>query len=237
MGGSDCAELYLTNKSTGENLAIYYSIWYASPELDGGPEVMVINSNYYGASTEDSGKFYSLIGEAIMKDENITSLGKVNEVNNQLIKEDRRSEIMLISQHTNWAWDYQNYGYFVTIYGDVYEFDFSNYDAQEYMFPNEKTDFLAYLEDIMKNGEISRFEDVSDIQPLILKVNANSGWKNTSYACDMGQTTLYGVRPNADNTNMEVIKLYSYGDSIYVLNDQDSKKICTMWLGDDFITE
>lgn len=244
VGGSSAA-LYLTNKSTGEEFTIYFSIWYASEELEGGPEVMKINGNYYSATTGDSDMFYSLIGEAIMKEENLISLGAINnqtttsesEVNNQLTKEDRRSEIMLISQHTNWADEYVNYGYFVTIYGDVYEFDFSDYDSQEYMFPNEKTDFLSYLVDIMDNGQISRIEDVSNIPYLLPEVDANSGWKNIYYACDMGQTTLYGVRPNADSTDMEIIKLYSYGDSIDILQDANAQEICTVWLGDRFIIE
>lgn len=248
VGGSDCAELYLTNKSTGEKFAIYFSIWYASPELDGGPEVMNIHGNYYGACTGDSDTFYSLIGNAIMKDENLISLGNLqtnqtttseNNVDNQLIKYDRRSEIILISQYTNWAEEYLNHGYFVTIYGDVYEFDFSNSDTEEYMFPNEKTDFLAYLEDIMEEGEISRFEDVSNIPYLLQEVDANSGWKEKDYNCDvcMGQTTLYGVRPNADNTDMEIIELYSYGDSIDILQDANAQEICSIWLGDRYIIE
>lgn len=239
IGGSDCAELYLTNKSTGEKFAIYFSIWYASPELEGGPEVINIHGNYYGTCTGDSDTFYSLIGEAIMKDENLQTNQTTtkNNVDNQLTKYDRRSEIILISQYINGAWDYQNYGYFVTIYGDVYEFEFSNSDTEEYMFPNEKTDFLAYLEDIMEEGEISRFEDVSSIPYLLPEVDANSSWKEIFNACDMGQTTLYGVRPNADNTNMEIIKLYSYGDSIDILQDTNAQEICSIWLGDRYIIE
>lgn len=244
VGGSDCAELYLTNKSTGERFAIYFSIWYASPELDGGPEVMNIHGNYYGAETGDSDIFYSLIGQAIMKDENLTSLGNLNtqtttsEVNNQLTKEDRRSEIMLISQYTNWAEEYQNYGYFVTIYGDVYEFDFSNSDTEN-MFPNEKTDFLTELVNMMEEGQISRFENVnvSGIPYLLPEVDANGGWKNIFNANDMGQTTLYGVRPNVDNTDMEIIKLYSYGDNIDILQDANAQEICAIWLGDEYIIE
>lgn len=168
-----------------------------------------------------------------------TTIGTSNTINTTIgTSKERKNEIMLINQYTNYAWEYQNYGYFVTIYGDVYEFDFSNdYQENMYMFPNEKTDFLSSLVDIMDNSEVSKVEDVSNISNFLLQVDANAGWKNTFYACDMGQTTLYGVRPNADNSDMEIIKLYSYGDTIEVSQDVNTQEICSMWLKDEYIIE
>ncbi|MCC8068220.1 MAG: hypothetical protein LIO71_00400 [Ruminococcus sp.] len=245
VGGSDCAELYLTDKNTGKIYTIYFSIWYASPELEGGPMVISINGDYYGEITGDSDMFYSMIGEAIMKDENLISLGAsnyqnsqtaVSNVDNQLTKGERRSEIVLISQYINWAEDYQNYGYFVTIYGDVYEFNFSDYQQQENMFPNEKIDFLSYLVDIMEVGKISRFEDVSNIIEYLENIENTYSWSSFDNACDMGQTTLYGVRPNENHSDMEIIKLYSYGNNIEILQDGNAIEICEFWLDDRFIT-
>lgn len=167
-----------------------------------------------------------------------TQIGTSNTINTTIgTSKERKNEIMLINQYTNYAWEYQNYGYFVTIYGDVYEFDFSNTDTDECMFPNEKTDFLSSLVDIMDNSEVSKVEDVSNISNFLLQVDANAGWKNTFYACDMGQTTLYGVRPNADNSDIEIIKLYSYGDTIEVSQDVNAQEICAMWLKDEYIIE
>ena len=89
-----------------------------------------------------------------------TQIGTSNTIDTTIgTSKERKNEIMLINQYTNYAWEYQNYGYFVTIYGDVYEFDFSNdYQENMYMFPNEKTDFLSSLVDIMDNSEVSKVE-------------------------------------------------------------------------------
>lgn len=166
-----------------------------------------------------------------------TQIGTSNTVDTTIgTSKERKNEIMLINQYTNYAWEYQNYGYFVTIYGDVYQFDFSN-DSQQSAFLNRETDLLSCLVDIMDNSEVSRIEDVSNISDLLLQVDVNAGWKNIEYACDMGQTTFYGVRPNADNSDMEIIKLYSYGDTIEILQDVNAQEICAMWLKDEYIIE
>ena len=76
-GGSECAELYLTDKQTGVQTTIYYTIWYSDPMVDGGPIVMYYDGICYEAFLYDNDKyyftsdyFYDLIG-SIKSDENL----------------------------------------------------------------------------------------------------------------------------------------------------------------------
>jgi len=100
----------------------------------------------------------------------------------------------------------------------------------------KKIDFLSYLVDIMEVGKISRFEDVSNIIEYLENIENTYSWSSFDNACDMGQTTLYGVRPNENHSDMEIIKLYSYGNNIEILQDGNAIEICEFWLNDRFIT-
>lgn len=146
---------------------------------------------------------------------------------------DPREDVMLIYQYTNWAWEYQNHGYFVTVDGDVYDFDFSDYD--ETVVPNGTSDVLTYLVDVAQSTEPSKHVDVSGLEGLLLRVDSDARVSCEDAACDAGQWTLYGVRSDSDGGGMEVFKLYSDGDRVEVLQDYYAKKLCKRFLGADYL--
>ncbi len=90
-GGITNAVLTLTDKQTGEQYTIRDGIFYENPEVDGGPEVLIINGISYGGNNyicynrvygNDNESFeddftgntlYTIICEGIVKDEKIIS--------------------------------------------------------------------------------------------------------------------------------------------------------------------
>ncbi|MGN0577219.1 MAG: hypothetical protein ACI4J4_01230 [Ruminiclostridium sp.] len=127
-------------------------------------------------------------------------------------------DIVFASVYSNWAFDYQCSGSFIDKDGNRYLFDLSD---------KKGSDMLAEFEKIKSEQEgVPLFDDdsIKYMYALLLKVDPEAGYNETSKGCDMGQSTLYGIR-SGENGEAELIPIYSTGDWLREPKDAAAKKL------------
>lgn len=128
------------------------------------------------------------------------------------------SDIIFASVYRNSAWGYQCSGSFIDKNGNRYLFNLSD---------NENADLLIEFEKVKSEQESVPLFDEDSIKymyALLLKVDPVAGFDETSMGCDMGQSTLYGIR-SGENGEAELIPIYSTGDWLREPKDSAAKKL------------
>lgn len=136
----------------------------------------------------------------------------------------KNPEIILIDRYTNFAWSYQENGYFLDTTGALYSFDFSseNFDVES------KESLLEQLKKVQKNSEpVMQFEmsAVKKIYNLGLKINPNSKLILEPVAMDAGSSTISFRNPN---TGEQIICSES-GDMEGKRKDSAAKKLVKLY--------
>jgi len=148
------------------------------------------------------------------------------------------SDILFVSQYTNWAEGYQNNGYFIDVYGNVFQFDFSN-DATIEQSTGGKSETLNYLLEIMLNNEPSYKVDMSSLakcSKYVEKIDKNATISSKHNAFDAGQETLYAVISNGNQEDFTLLKISSTGDYVEKLEDKNAIKLSKCWDGVSFLS-
>lgn len=141
--------------------------------------------------------------------------------------------IVFVQQHQNWAEGYQNYGTVVDINGNVYSFDFSDYNSFENSKATQYTDaeFVEELLNIYNTEEPVRVVDqtvVENCYKKIIAINKSSKRiEQSTGGADMGQNTVYVM--SYDQSSL--IELYSDGDWHRELDDKAAKGIVELYFG------
>lgn len=102
------------------------------------------------------------------------------------------NEIIVISRNLNYAWGYQDMGFFITSNGNVYSFNFSQDMHGKSSYNPDKT-FMQKLNLLMEYTEPFVVVDMEYIQKLysyILKLDVDDTFRSKSVACDAGSSTL-----------------------------------------------
>lgn len=118
-------------------------------------------------------------------------------------------KIVFINTNINWAWGYQNYGYYIDGNGNMIKFDLSKEDKKYADILN----LLEYLEK-QNNPTISKTIDSYEMNKYynyLYKINPNTKLIRRSTGADRGANTLYGVTYTS-NGNPNIITIYSSGD-------------------------
>ncbi len=138
-------------------------------------------------------------------------------------------DIVFISQYSNFAWGYQNYGSFIDKNGDLYKFDFSDlpYDISV----EEKIEKMLEIKETENpTTNFCNEEELKYLYELLYMVNINEGFYEENVSCDAGQSTLYGVRYK-DDSSFELIQIYSDGDDIRKPKDKNAEKLYKYYTG------
>lgn len=226
--GTNDGTLVLTNKQTKDFISISFDIFCSPPE-DGGPEIMSFYDSHnntginYGVIHNWDDEKYNgetlrtLISQEIVKTENITNYIKQKEYKDS-------GSIFFICQYTNWAWGYQNSGFFIDSMGSVYEYDFSN--IKDEITCDDQDKMLQALYDILWDPECTPSNQISSktiektYMELILKIDDNPTYKSELAAYDAGQRTYYAVKDD-----FSIVKICSFGDDEITSSDKNAMKM------------
>lgn len=148
----------------------------------------------------------------------ISACGRVR-VQHQEIEQD----IVLVEQHLNYAWGYQNYGKIIDGAGNSHEFDFSNEERDL-----SEEEFLLKLIEAREKSEggkpLFKPEEIKEMYELLYKVDEKKGFDRRMEAVDYGKVTLYGLRYRKDE-GLELVKLHAYGDYLEEAQDRSAQAL------------
>ncbi len=138
-----------------------------------------------------------------------------------LNKSAKTDHIVFVSRYTNYAWGKVDKGYFIDVWGNMYQFDFSDRDN-----PNEE--FFDALWEVYCDTDPIKLAvcDSDKLFDILLgeipKIDRNASVIDKGMGgCDMGQYTLYVV-----DTDGNLIKLRSEGDWNSYLSDPAAERLC-----------
>ena len=135
-------------------------------------------------------------------------------------------QIVFINIHVNWAWGYQNHGYYIDNKGNIIKFDLSKEDKKY----ADMSNLLEYLE-TQNNPTVSNTISTLELNKYynyLNKINPNTKLIEGRGGADMGGNAIYGVTYNSDG-KPNFILIDEVGDVKYKNPDPYAKKI-TYWL-------
>ncbi|MGN1339129.1 MAG: hypothetical protein ACI4WS_02435 [Oscillospiraceae bacterium] len=141
-----------------------------------------------------------------------------------LNKSEKTDNIIFVSRYTNYAWGKVDKGYFIDVWGNMYQFDFSDRDLS-----NE--DFFDVLWEVYCDTDPIKLAvcDSDRLFDILLydipQIDRNAPERDEGMGgCDMGQDTLYVV-----DRDGELIKLRSEGDWNSYLDDPVAGSLCDFY--------
>ncbi len=131
-------------------------------------------------------------------------------------------EIILIYEHSNWAWGRSYTVFFADTDGEVYAFDSSmpTYNLNDY----EEGDLFEKMSAVKEYTDPVATIDKKMMQKIYncgMKIDVRAPYAEESVAFDAGQTTIKFRNPETG----EVIACYSTGDYLMELQDKNAKKL------------
>lgn len=179
-----------------------------------GERFVIISNNsqaYEVTNPEISHRFYKLIGDYLKANYSPTD------------KMSNTGDILFVKRYTNYAWTPINEGIFMDSLGNWYAFDFEGK-----LFNSDK-DFVDALYEHYSSSEPvykskTEPERIEEIRRLIDEIDPSSEVTEKHVGYDMGQKSLYVL-----SSDYELIQLHSTGDFIRTLEDENAKKLRSIY--------
>ncbi|MGN0436864.1 MAG: hypothetical protein ACI4D8_09575 [Wujia sp.] len=148
-------------------------------------------------------------------------------------KEDRVSlpennEILVVERYINFAWGYQDSGMFITSEGEVYYYDFSDYEVSLYDYENKEESLIETLEkyrDTEKPDKTIGRALVKEMYKAMLNIDVNETYETVWAACDAGSKVLY----IHDLNTGELIACSETGDYEGELQSREGQEFITFY--------
>ena len=133
-------------------------------------------------------------------------------------------DIILINNYLNYAWGYEQYGWFLTGSGDIYRYDFSNEFIPEYLFSDETYSLIDMLKIIQANSKPTGKCDPAKVEKIYqegMQIDPNAEYTSENTACDAGENRLEFY----NNKTNELILVESTGDTEALPTDIHAKEV------------
>ncbi len=133
-------------------------------------------------------------------------------------------DIILISNYSNYAWGYEENGWFLTGSGDIYRYDLCDNYIPEYYFSDETYSLYDMLEIIRDNSKPTGKCDPSKVEKIYcegMQVDPNAEYTSENSACDAGESTLQFYNKKTD----ELILIEATGDTEKLPTDKHAIEV------------
>ena len=133
-------------------------------------------------------------------------------------------DIILINNYLNYAWGYEQYGWFLTGSGDIYRYDFSNEFIPVYLFSDETYSLIDMLKIIQANSKPTGKCDPAKVEKIYqegMQIDPNAEYTSENTACDAGENRLEFY----NNKTNELILVESTGDTEALPTDIHAKEV------------
>lgn len=140
------------------------------------------------------------------------------------IENTQTGEIVFIESHINYAWGYQDVGYFVDKNGIKYTYDFSDKKGLTLEEQLEKMQEIIDESDNTQPTYIFTPYSLKYMYRYLLDVDENAGFEVEGKMCDYGQDSLYGIRYDENNVPTAIL-IHSYGDNEKLPLDKNAQEI------------
>lgn len=151
----------------------------------------------------------------------ITVTESDNDIENQ--PDYSEDDIIVVCNYSNYAWGYEQDGWFMDGSGNIYSYDFSNYDYY-ILSGNASSDYslMDELKIIQKNSKPTKTCDKGTVNKLYregIQIDPTADFVYEEAAYDAGQTNTYFHNPETD----ELILIESNGDTNAIPKDMHAR--------------
>ena len=223
-GGANALITFTGEK--GEEYRLCEGLLIEHPGEEGGSSVYIFRTPhsviYLGADYEAMQNLNSTIQSAVMTSKNLvktTSLNDTEPEQKKLIPQD----IAYIRVYSNYAEGRVEKGFYLTVNGEYHTFDYSKIDPKENKQASE-THEQWLINQICENSPYDKIHYglqtryITQALEYAAKTDPDAKVTTTNKMCDYGQKTSYAV------VDGKPIMLYSYGDNLRVVEDDNAKK-------------
>ena len=201
-------------------------ILVASPELEGGDMIYIFTGpdndyHYLPQNTEDDRKLEKLIAQGIQIKENLVRTEKSGGDTKPETKKLSPEEIAYMCIRSNFAWGRHISGSYITVDGELYNFDFSKLTSADRIdgsFEQWVLNQICEQSPYAGKGITVNTEKIKSALEYAEKINPDAKVTKKYEMCDYGQDTAYAV------VDCKPVMLSSYGDVMRTVEDDNAKK-------------